>query len=54
MDGKDFGTGEDKVSVSSNYFLVNGNVRLNRAGMTMQALIDRTQGNPRVIWVREN
>jgi general secretion pathway protein K len=54
MDGKNFGTGEGKVSVNSDYFLVNGNVRLNRAGMTMQALVDRTQSNPRVIWVREN
>ncbi len=42
-----------QVSFDSDYFLVNGNVRLNRAGMEMQALIDRTGSNPKVVWIRE-
>ena len=42
------------ISVSTNYFLVNGNVRLNRAGMQMQALIERNGMNTKVIWIRQN
>ena len=42
------------ISVSTNYFLVNGNVRLNRAGMQMQALIERNGVNTKVIWIRQN
>jgi general secretion pathway protein K len=43
------------ISYNSEYFLVNGNVRLNRAGMEMQALVQRPpQGNPRVVWIREH
>ena len=41
----------------SNYFLVNGKVKLNRAVLQIQALISRTAGNPaktQVIWTREN
>jgi general secretion pathway protein K len=50
------------VSVTTNYFLINGKVRLNRAGMQMQALIKRVlpgtqagvaQGSSQVIWIRE-
>ncbi|WP_151635346.1 type II secretion system minor pseudopilin GspK [Noviherbaspirillum aerium] len=46
----------------TNYFLINGKVRLNRAGMQMQALINRKQqsntpgvgqGSSQVIWIRE-
>lgn len=43
------------LSVNTSYFLVNGNVRLNRAAMEMQTLMKR-EGNPitaRVIWMRE-
>jgi general secretion pathway protein K len=41
-------------STKTNYFLINGNVRLNRATMHMQALIDRSTGSPRVSWIRES
>jgi len=41
-------------STTTNYFLINGNVRLNRATMHMQALIDRSTGSPRVSWIRES
>jgi general secretion pathway protein K len=45
------------LDVKTSYFLVNGNVRLNRATMRMQALIERKQRdnyNPRVVWIREH
>jgi general secretion pathway protein K len=45
----------DGIRFNSEYFLVNGNVRLNRAGMEMQALVQRPpQGNPSVVWIREH
>ncbi|WP_328804770.1 type II secretion system minor pseudopilin GspK [Noviherbaspirillum galbum] len=50
--GKEIQTGQ--LSVTTNYFLVNGNVRLNRATMRMQALIERKNQSPRVVWIREN
>jgi general secretion pathway protein K len=50
--------GSGQFGVSTNYFLINGNVRLNRAALEMQALIKRTSLNGRwiteVIWIREN
>ncbi len=42
------------ISVNTNYFLVNGKVRLSRATMEMQALIDRSGRNPEIRWIREN
>lgn len=41
------------VSVMSNYFLVNGKVRMNRAELEMQALIERNGASTRLIWIRE-
>ena len=42
-------------TVMSSYFLINGNVRLNRAGMEMQALIHRESPvKQTVLWIREN
>jgi general secretion pathway protein K len=42
------------VSVTTNYFLVNGKVRMNRAGLEMQALIERNGTAPtKLIWIRE-
>ena len=52
---KTFSTGN--FDFRSNYFLVNGKVKLNRAALQIQALISRTTGNPaktQVIWTREN
>jgi general secretion pathway protein K len=45
---------EAQLGVSTEYFLVNGNVRLSRATMRMQALIERKDLNTRVVWIREN
>ncbi|HYD62996.1 MAG TPA: type II secretion system minor pseudopilin GspK [Noviherbaspirillum sp.] len=42
------------VGVKTDYFFVNGNVRLNRAGMEMQALIKRESATKQtVLWIRE-
>lgn len=44
-----------QVVVTTDYFLVNGKVRLNRAEMQMQALIERKGFNPpKVLWIRES
>jgi general secretion pathway protein K len=41
------------LAVATNFFLVNGNVRLSRAGLNIQALIERNGPKTSVIWVRE-
>jgi general secretion pathway protein K len=49
---------ESPIAFSTNYFLVNGNVRLNRAALEMQALIRRSGSGPNptteIIWIREH
>jgi general secretion pathway protein K len=42
-----------EVSVMTNYFLVNGKVRMSRAELEMQALIERNGASTRLIWIRE-
>lgn len=52
----------DLFDIKTNYFLVNGKVRMNRAGLEVQALMKRGDSNnpvgaakmPEVIWIREN
>lgn len=41
------------ASVATNYFLVNGKVRMNRARLDVQALIERNGTNTKLIWIRE-
>jgi general secretion pathway protein K len=41
------------ISVSSNYFLVNGKVHMNRARLDMQALLERNGITTQLIWIRE-
>jgi len=43
----------NRLSVSSNFFLVNGKVRMRRAELRVQALIERINTNTRLIWVKE-
>ena len=43
-----------EASVSTNYFLVNGKVRINRAELDVQALIERDGTITKLIWIREN
>lgn len=41
------------LSVRTDYFLVDGKVKLNRAGLDVQALIQRNGGRSTVLWIRE-
>lgn len=43
----------NNTSISSNYFLVNGKVRMNRARLDMQTLIERNGGVTTLLWIRE-
>ena len=43
----------NNTSISSNYFLVNGKVRMNRARLDMQTLIERNSGVTTLLWIRE-
>ncbi|MDR2837719.1 MAG: type II secretion system minor pseudopilin GspK [Azonexus sp.] len=55
LDGRDLGQSEKKLAVNSSYFLVSGQVRLDRASRMIEALIERTEAtNPHVLWIREN
>jgi general secretion pathway protein K len=41
------------VSVMTSYFLINGKVRMSRADLEMQALIERNVTTTKLIWIRE-
>lgn len=44
------------LGITTNFFLVNGKVRLSRASLEVQSLIDRTEGTPggtKIVWMRE-
>lgn len=45
---------KDEVSVSTDYFFVNGKVKLSRSALEVNALLQRTQIATKVLWVREN
>ena len=48
------GTSSNAVSFSTNYFFVNGKVKLSRSALEVNALIERTPVATKVLWVREN
>ncbi|MDP4030393.1 MAG: type II secretion system minor pseudopilin GspK [Gallionella sp.] len=50
---KSFAAAANQASVETHYFLVDGKVRMNRAALDMQALIERNGANTKVIWIRE-
>ncbi len=55
LPGKPFSVSSSDASVTTNYFLVNGKVRMNRAGLEIQALIERNgANNTKLIWIREH
>lgn len=54
LPGKPPSTPVGVLSVTTNYFLVNGKVRMSRAALGMQALIERNGANTRLIWIREH
>ncbi len=51
--GKPFTVSDSDASVATHYFLVNGKVRMSRAGLDMQALIERNGVSTKIIWIRE-
>lgn len=52
-DGASYQLSDGDLSFSSNFFYVYGKVRMGRALLNMQALIERIDGNVRVLSVRE-
>jgi general secretion pathway protein K len=46
--------GGNVIDVKTNYFLVNGKVRLSRASLDVQSLIQRNGTNTAVVWTRQN
>ena len=46
--------GNNTADVKTNYFLVNGKVRLSRAALDVQSLIQRNGTNTAIIWTRQN
>lgn len=53
LPGKNYSLPASDASVTTNYFLVNGRVRMSRAGLAVQALIERNAANTKLIWIRE-
>ena len=43
----------NKLSVTTQYFLVNGKVRLRRAGQEVLALVERKNLTTKILWIRE-
>jgi general secretion pathway protein K len=54
LQGKPLTVSANQLSVTTNYFLVNGKVRMSRAGLEVQALIERNGANTKLIWIREH
>lgn len=53
LQGKPLSVPASKLSVMTNYFLVNGKVRMSRARLETQALIERNGASTRLVWIRE-
>jgi general secretion pathway protein K len=53
LPGKSYTLPASDASVTTTYFLVNGNVRMSRAGLAVQALVERNAATTRLIWIRE-
>jgi general secretion pathway protein K len=54
LQGKSLGDASSKIDIKTSFFLVNGKVRMNRAGLEVQALIQRQGPRTTLIWIREN
>jgi general secretion pathway protein K len=54
LPGKPLAPSSSELSVMTNFFLINGKVRMNRAGLEVQALVERNGATTRLIWIREN
>ena len=53
LPGRTFSLTSKQASVNTNYFLVNGTIRMARAGLEMQALFERKGRSSKLIWIRE-
>ena len=53
LEGKSFTASSSDASVTTQYFLVNGKVRINRAELDLQALIERNGTTTNLVWIRE-
>jgi general secretion pathway protein K len=53
MPGKSVSASSAELSVATSFFLVNGDVKMRRAGLQVQALVERTGATTRLVWVRE-
>jgi general secretion pathway protein K len=53
LPGVTFVATASQTSVKTNYFLVNGKVRMSRAELEVQALIERNGATTKLIWIRE-
>lgn len=45
---------QNALSVSTRYFLVNGMVSIDRAGLEVQALIERSGARTKLLWIRQH
>jgi general secretion pathway protein K len=54
LPGKPLTPSSTELSVMTNFFLINGKVRMNRAGLEVQALVERNGATTRLVWIREN
>ena len=54
LPGKALVVSDSEIAVQTNFFLIDGNVRLGRAALQVQSLIERNGINTNVIWIREN
>jgi general secretion pathway protein K len=54
LPGKSATVGANKLDVKTSYFFVYGKVRLSRAALDVQSLIQRNGLNTAVIWTRQN
>jgi general secretion pathway protein K len=54
LQGRSYSAPANEVSVTTNYFLVDGDVRMSRAGLKIQSLIERNAANTRLVWIREH
>jgi general secretion pathway protein K len=52
--GKPLSPALGDISVSSNFFIVSGRVRLNRGTLEVDSLVERNKDDVRVIWVRDS
>lgn len=53
LPGQPLSASANEASVGTHYFLVDGKVRMDRAGSDMRALIERDGLNTKIIWIRE-